>query len=59
MLIPFTDHPIFDIPSANLSKMGIAASFFKQSFFLPAPTFTEKNLPNQAGKVRIGHLTWC
>jgi len=58
ILIPFTDHLTFDIPSADLRKMGIVASFFKQSFFLPAPTFTEKNLPNQAGKVRIGHLTW-
>jgi len=57
MLIPFTDHPILSIPSTDLSRMGIAASFFKQSFFLPAPTLTEENLPNQAGKVRIGHLT--
>jgi hypothetical protein len=37
MLIPFTDHPIFDIPSTDLSKMGIAASFFKQ-FLLPPRT---------------------
>ena len=52
------DHLILSISSTDLSKMGIAVSFFKQSFFLPAPTFTEKNLPNQAGKVRIEHLTW-
>jgi len=33
--------------------MGIAASAFKQSAFIPAPTLTEKNLPDQHGKVFI------
>lgn len=26
---------------------------FRQSFFIPKPTLTEKNLPNQAGRVFI------
>ncbi|KAJ3035480.1 hypothetical protein HDV00_003729 [Rhizophlyctis rosea] len=33
--------------------MGQTTSILKQSFNIPAPTFTEKNLPDQAGKVHI------
>jgi hypothetical protein len=31
--------------------MAAISSFWKQSFFIPKPTFTEKNLGSQAGKV--------
>jgi len=33
--------------------MGLAASSLKQSFWLPAPPLTERNLPDQHGKVFI------
>src|SRR5947209_7530425 len=60
----FHAHSIYRPPHSLIfcplisAKMGIAASLFKQSFFLPVPTFTEKNLHSQAGKVRIGPLAW-
>jgi hypothetical protein len=37
--------------------MGPVASFWKQSYFIPEPTFTEKNLGSQAGKACMRHLT--
>ena len=33
--------------------MSIYADAFKQFFFIPAPTLTEKNLPDQSGRVHI------
>ncbi|KAJ3037600.1 hypothetical protein HDV00_001488 [Rhizophlyctis rosea] len=38
-----------------------ASSFYKQSFNLPPPTFTETHLPDQSGKVHIvtGGYTGC
>jgi retinol dehydrogenase-12 len=33
--------------------MAAISSFFRQSAWIPAPALTEKNLPNQAGRVFI------
>ena len=33
--------------------MGLLARFWNQSFFIPTPTLTEKNLPDQIGRVFI------
>ena len=33
--------------------MSIYVDAFKQCFFIPKPTLTEDNLPNQAGRVSI------
>jgi hypothetical protein len=38
----------------RLTKMAAAiSSFFRQSAWIPNPELTEKNLPNQAGRVFI------
>ncbi|MCJ1307887.1 hypothetical protein MMC25_001535 [Agyrium rufum] len=39
----------------------VLSNFFRQSFFLPKPTLTEENLPDQTGKVFIvtGGYTGC
>jgi len=34
----------------------MAGAFFKQTYFIPKPTLTEENLPDQSGKVRISLL---
>jgi retinol dehydrogenase 12 len=38
---------------SNYLEMGMNFSSLKQSFFIPAPTFTGRNLPDQTGKVHI------
>ncbi len=41
--------------------MGVLARFWNQSFFIPKPSLTEKNLPDQTGRVFIvtGGYTGC